>query len=101
MLPLGFSPEAMQILEAYPWPGNIRELENTVVRAAALCDRFINPNDLPERLRCQQEADLTDVLADNNGATMPLIEEWPTLAEWEKHYVAKVLVHTRSEERGV
>ena len=29
-----FSPEAIAQLQAYPWPGNIRELENTVSRAA-------------------------------------------------------------------
>jgi DNA-binding NtrC family response regulator len=29
-----FSPEAMSLLKAYPWPGNIRELESTVSRAA-------------------------------------------------------------------
>lgn len=29
-----FSPEAMERLTAYPWPGNIRELESTVSRAA-------------------------------------------------------------------
>ncbi|HKY63272.1 MAG TPA: sigma-54 dependent transcriptional regulator [bacterium] len=30
------SPEAMQMLEAYRWPGNIRELENVIKRAAIL-----------------------------------------------------------------
>jgi DNA-binding NtrC family response regulator len=29
-----FSPEALAALQAYPWPGNIRELESTVARAA-------------------------------------------------------------------
>jgi DNA-binding NtrC family response regulator len=29
-----FSPEAIAALQAYPWPGNIRELESTVARAA-------------------------------------------------------------------
>ena len=29
-----FSPEAIARLQAYPWPGNIRELESTVSRAA-------------------------------------------------------------------
>ena len=29
-----FSREAMNLLTAYPWPGNIRELESTVARAA-------------------------------------------------------------------
>ncbi len=30
------SPEAMQMLEGYRWPGNIRELENVIKRAAIL-----------------------------------------------------------------
>ena len=29
-----FSPEAIARLHGYPWPGNIRELESTVSRAA-------------------------------------------------------------------
>jgi transcriptional regulator with GAF, ATPase, and Fis domain len=31
-----FSPEAMVALQAHPWPGNIRELENCVMRLALL-----------------------------------------------------------------
>jgi DNA-binding NtrC family response regulator len=32
------SPRAMQALLAYPWPGNIRELRNTIERAMLFCD---------------------------------------------------------------
>ncbi|MDB4949180.1 MAG: Two-component system response regulator, partial [Gemmatimonadetes bacterium] len=32
----GFDPEAMKAMLAYPWPGNIRELEHTVERAVLL-----------------------------------------------------------------
>jgi transcriptional regulator of acetoin/glycerol metabolism len=32
---LEFSPEAIEALDAYDWPGNIRELKNAVMRAAA------------------------------------------------------------------
>jgi len=31
-----FAPEALELLEQYPWPGSIRELENAVVRAAVM-----------------------------------------------------------------
>src|SRR5881394_4574589 len=50
-----FSPEALGLLERYPWPGNIRELENAVVRATVMCDGIIRPQDLPERIRTYEE----------------------------------------------
>jgi DNA-binding NtrC family response regulator len=32
------SPEALALLTSYPWPGNVRQLENTLFRAIVLCD---------------------------------------------------------------
>lgn len=41
------TPESVEILERYPWPGNIRELENAVGRAVALSEgEEITPPDL-------------------------------------------------------
>jgi sigma-54-specific transcriptional regulator len=31
-------PDTLRLLHAYPWPGNIRELENTIHRALLVCD---------------------------------------------------------------
>ena len=31
-------PDALAMLQAYGWPGNVRQLENTVFRAIVLCD---------------------------------------------------------------
>lgn len=46
----GFSPAAMDILISYPWPGNIRELENLVERLVILKGNgTICPDDLPEK----------------------------------------------------
>jgi len=41
------SPDALDLLLAYPWPGNIRELETTVSRAAlSALDGIVRPKDL-------------------------------------------------------
>jgi two-component system response regulator HupR/HoxA len=47
------SPDGMRCLRAYPFPGNVRELENEIERAVALADpgRPIGPEHLSERLR--------------------------------------------------
>lgn len=34
----GFSPDALELLDRYSWPGNVRQLENTIFRAVVLCD---------------------------------------------------------------
>lgn len=36
--PLTLSPEAIQAITTYTWPGNIRELENAIQRAVILCE---------------------------------------------------------------
>ncbi|OPZ23033.1 MAG: Transcriptional regulatory protein ZraR [candidate division BRC1 bacterium ADurb.BinA364] len=49
--PKRISPKAMDVLEAYGWPGNIRELRQMVRSALALCEKEeIEPEDLPARL---------------------------------------------------
>jgi DNA-binding NtrC family response regulator len=41
------SPKAVEVLMEYDWPGNIRELENVIERAAILCHNdIIEPQDL-------------------------------------------------------
>ncbi|HPO92729.1 MAG TPA: sigma-54 dependent transcriptional regulator [Phycisphaerales bacterium] len=45
----GFSPDALATLEHYAFPGNVRELENIIERAAVLCrGATIQRDDLPE-----------------------------------------------------
>ncbi|HEY0300686.1 MAG TPA: sigma-54 dependent transcriptional regulator [Rhizomicrobium sp.] len=35
---VGLTPEAAALLETFNWPGNVRQLENTIFRAVVLCD---------------------------------------------------------------
>jgi two-component system response regulator AtoC len=48
----GTEPEALDILASYPWPGNIRELENVIERAVLFCDaQKVRVQDLPPEVR--------------------------------------------------
>jgi len=74
-----FSREAIDLLVAYPWPGNIRELESTVSRAALSAPgRTIRATDV-EFLHATAPA------RDQRG------EHLPSLADAERAHVARVL----------
>jgi DNA-binding NtrC family response regulator len=45
----GASPAAMRMLTHYEWPGNVRQLENTIFRAVILCEgELLQPEDFPQ-----------------------------------------------------
>lgn len=80
---LRISPEALQILERYNWPGNIRELENIIQRAVIMSDGVVDVKDLPEFLKYQ-------INFSNN--------ELKPLREMEKEYIQRVLNHTQGNK---
>jgi DNA-binding NtrC family response regulator len=42
------TPETLAMLQAYDWPGNVRQLENAVYRAIVLADGpYLTPHDFP------------------------------------------------------
>jgi len=48
----GISEAAMEVLESYEWPGNVRQLENVIERAVALeAGDVIEPASLPPEIR--------------------------------------------------
>lgn len=98
--PVKFSPEALALLERYSWPGNIRELENAVVRAVAMCDGTIRVKDLPQRVRNYTQTNLETNGSQNGSANDHQPEEWVPLSEIEGRYVARVLEHTRGNKQA-
>jgi DNA-binding NtrC family response regulator len=80
------SPAARDLLVAYDWPGNVREIENVVARALALNPSgVILPEDLPEHLHGARPA------VEQGGV---VVQDRPTLAELERRYAAQVLQET-------
>jgi len=82
------SPEALGLLEAYSFPGNVRELENIIERAVAIgAGPVVRDADLPEDLRS-----LTiRVFRRRDGRI-------PTLEEQERDYIRWVLAETSGNQ---
>jgi transcriptional regulator with PAS, ATPase and Fis domain len=75
----GFSREALDLLCGYHWPGNIRELESTVSRAALSAPgRSIRASDI-------------EFLHANTSAPIPSGDRLPSLAESERAHIVRVL----------
>lgn len=61
------APEVYGIFRSYPWPGNIRELENVIERACALIEgETITPDLLPPRLLGLEEPAPPDFSRDDS-----------------------------------
>lgn len=85
----GLSNDALEILEHYTWPGNIRELENVILRCIVLAkDKFINPEDLPSEIIDDPAQDLSVVV----GKSLVEAEK-----EFRKMYILKTLRQTSSK----
>jgi two-component system response regulator PilR (NtrC family) len=58
----GMSPEVIRVLKLWQFPGNVRELQNVVERAVALCaGPLIILDDLPPRMREPQSPTTEEV----------------------------------------
>jgi len=89
----GISPDAMEVLESYPWPGNIRELENLIERLVVLGSpgQWIHENDLPFDLLIQEEA------GDSPGPKGKAVDSGLIQArqEFERQYILRALQRCR------
>jgi len=72
------SPEAIQILERYDWPGNIRELENVIERAVVMShfdQAELSPEQLPPHLSLTG-ADLDSIKIPAEGDLEKIINDY-------------------------
>jgi DNA-binding NtrC family response regulator len=99
---VGITDEAMEHLERYTWPGNIRELENVIERSILLSkDKYISPEDLPNSIkqeRSTQQAEykpmsLKEALAEPEKN---LIRHALEANHWNRQETAKALQINRT-----
>jgi two-component system response regulator AtoC len=91
----GFKPAAAELLENYPWPGNIRELKNVIERTMILSpDGDIDAAYLPEEIRDPDQLPPAEPATDTIQTGRPLI----TLREVEEQYIQQVLSATANNK---
>lgn len=87
------SDAVMELLRHYSWPGNIRELENTMERAVALARQHVlTPEDLPMEVR---EGRAPDWSSDLSPEEQSFFASSPTLDAVDRRYVEYVLRRTQ------
>ncbi|MFH1288960.1 MAG: sigma-54 dependent transcriptional regulator [bacterium] len=79
------SPEAMEVMKVYHWPGNIRELENVMERLTAICpNNIINPADLPFELKTENSGSMMN----QESVALPFKD---AKESFERHYFIELL----------
>jgi len=89
--PKKIDPQAVDILCHYDYPGNVRELENAIERACALCEEdMILPSDLPPHIVSAAQGEKTEKAI----AAMPVgqsLDEF--VQQQERNYIEATLEH--------
>lgn len=98
----GFSDQTLEILRRYPFPGNVRELQNVVERAFAFCgEDWVQPQHLPARLHDSkaEHAETTLSVSGQRDEALLAGAVLPTLEQLQKRYVNMVLGEVGGNKR--
>jgi DNA-binding NtrC family response regulator len=80
--------KTLELIQAYPWPGNIRELQNVIERSVVLCETEVFSVDESWLSRASSSA----------STESPTLEKKPVLQE--KQIIETALAETRGRVSG-
>src|ERR1700730_4681302 len=94
--PFRLTREVAEALRSYPFPGNVRELENAIRRAVALCPNDVITLDcLPPEIVATTGARKEDPTRDDRT----IISDRPTVDELQRRYLQLVLDENQGKKR--
>jgi two-component system response regulator AtoC len=90
--PLGIEPEAVRHLQAYRWPGNVREIENVIERAMVLSQgQMIGIRHLPQEIANTLMPTQPEVEVLNLSENLSSFALEPAVEKLERHYIGRAL----------
>jgi len=89
----GMTPEAADLIQRFTWPGNVRQLENTIFRAVVLCDHtMLDVCDFPQiatamgvEIRARQSLPMGTPVGTSLGPTPPALMHHHSTAPVSAH----------------
>jgi len=88
----GISKDAMGLLYAYPWPGNIRELEHAIERAMAMTNTTtLYPEDFPPEIIHYGSRIDREVEAVSSVSGVNVVEPAQSLEQMERAHIVRIL----------
>jgi DNA-binding NtrC family response regulator len=89
--------EAMQMLCAYPWPGNVREVENVALRAYMRTDQsVVDVSAIAELvdISCHKEGEASDAHAAEPMDMRYLVAKGHAMLAFERRYLTRLMICT-------
>ncbi len=106
----GLTPEAMEKITAYEWPGNVRQLENILKRTLVLCQgewiledhllfgKGLEKREPDEALEKKSFEDILDTLFEELSKTPLLMQDLDMISAIEKGLILRALQKTKGNQ---
>lgn len=90
---LGMDAHTLELISQYDWPGNVRQLENYIMRSVIVCKgEYVTLNDLPEHFR---ETAMVSLVSHENdtGFIQKIPQSGLKLKDMEMELIVKMIEH--------